>query len=79
MDSAETEFARQIARLTEGCLIHSLEIIEDRVPTDGEVRQHLHCAIYPDGRKEWKWRGQTILRMVPPSIGDTAWTFHRWP
>lgn len=49
----------------EAALVERLEIYLGRVPSDDEVKKHAFCGIYPDGRREYKWKGETFLRMAP--------------
>lgn len=60
------ELYREHRRKIEAELIRIIEIIEGRVPSNAEIALHGQRATYPDGKSEWKWRGQTILWELPP-------------
>ena len=65
MKSATDKAARQIMEQTERLLVERLEIHLGRLPSDDEIRQHGFCGIYPDGTREFKWKGETFLRIAP--------------
>ena len=46
----------------EEALITRIEILLGRVPTNEEIAKRCQLDIHPDGRREYKWDGQTILR-----------------
>jgi hypothetical protein len=63
---------RDLHAAVELALITRLEQIEGRVPTNAEVAAHALQAIYPSGTREFKWRGQTFLRVVPYQDGHST-------
>ena len=60
----------ELMRQTDQLLIGRVEEIEGRVPTNHEIKQHAFCGLYPDGRKEYKWKGVAILTVMPPRFDD---------
>lgn len=36
-----------------------------RMPSSDEIVKYGVCAVHPDGRQEWKWRGETVAVMHP--------------
>lgn len=57
--------ARMVNQAVEAELVKQVEGIEGRVPSNEEVAKHGFCGILPDGRREYKWRGNTILIVHP--------------
>lgn len=65
MKSASDMAAQQIMEQTERLLVERLEILLGRVPSDDEIRQHGFCGIYPDGTREYRWKGEPFLCIAP--------------
>jgi len=65
MESAMQRIAREYVQQTERLLVERLEIHLGRVPSDDEVKQHAFCGIYPDGTREYRWKGEPFLRIAP--------------
>lgn len=59
------DMAAQQIMETEWLLVERLEILLGRVPSDDEIRQHGFCGIYPDGTREYRWKGEPFLRIAP--------------
>lgn len=71
------EFMDQFYAEIERRLITVIENIEGRVPTNDEVREHCHRAVYPDGRQEIKWKGVTVLMIHPPEWNQKIGNFEQ--
>lgn len=69
MESAQKMAIRSYCEQTENLLVERLEILLGRVPSDDEVKQHGFCGIHPDGTREYKWKGETFLRVAPIFAG----------
>lgn len=68
LKSMESASQRAINIYLEGlksALVERLEIHLGRVPSDDEIRQHGFCGIYPDGTREYRWKGEPFLRIAP--------------
>lgn len=65
MEPARERIAREYVQQTERLLVERLEIHLGRVPSDDEIRQHGFCGIYPDGTREYRWKGEAFLRIAP--------------
>lgn len=71
-DRLSSELHKQKERI----LIQLIEEIENRVPTDDEMRRYGNCMFFPGGKEEWKWRGVTILVVEPLNeIRRIGWNF----
>lgn len=46
-------------------LIRQIEIIEGRVPSNGDIKKHALCLCYPNGDEEWTWKRKPIVRITP--------------
>ncbi len=67
------ETARRITEEVERAIITRLEEIENRVPSDAEVRASMKCLIkggnMPSaGMRMWFWKGRRILTLFPPDF-----------
>ena len=71
MESAQKRAIRSYCEQTEALLVERLEILLGRVPSDDEVRKHGFCGIHPDGTREYKWKGETFLKVLPIFSGIT--------
>jgi len=65
MENTMQRIAREYVQQTERLLVERLEIHLGRVPSDDEVKQHAFCGIYPDGTREYRWKGEPFLRIAP--------------
>jgi hypothetical protein len=70
-----SETADRIVEEVNRAIITRLEEIENRVPSDEEVRQNMKCLMKlcdrPDagaGMRMWFWKGRRILTLFPPNF-----------
>lgn len=61
--SDPNDFALPYIMAIERALIERLKMLLGRVPTNAEVAANCSLLTWPDGRREYQWRGQTILRV----------------
>lgn len=71
LDSKTKEMVRNYVESVEIELLKRLEIHLGRVPSNDELKQHGTCVIWPDGAREYQWKGETILKVAPIFKGIT--------
>lgn len=76
MQETSGQISLALVRAIDFELIRAIEIIEGHVPADSEVAVHAHRLIFQDGRSAWQWRGETILELYPPSLGENLLSYH---
>lgn len=68
MNSVLDEVRRHFIQRIELSLVTRIEEIEGRVASNEEVARYAHRVIYPDGVSLYTWKGQPIVRVIPPSF-----------
>lgn len=67
--SGISDYYRRVAAEVELRLVTNIKEIEGRVPTNDEVARYGQCAIHVNGDTEYKWRGQTVARVIREDWG----------
>lgn len=57
------EISHAYEKMIDDALIERVEVILGRVPSNQEIAAHCYRINYPDGRREYTWSGQTILKV----------------